>query len=138
MWPDEIKLTKGIIYVEIDGRKIKLSQRESAQLRINIKKRGRVNMKRKFRLSAWRDKIWTVWESDTWYEGLVHFCNRNAAIMWLKRYGKPETSYMFGNQERFGASVRVVNGYVYFYDQDSGLKISAESKRTNPYAIRNN
>lgn len=95
-------------------------------------------MKRKFRLSAWRDKIWTVWKSDTWYEGLIHFCNRNAAIMWLKRYGKENITYSLERQPGVNPLVRVVNGYVYFYDQDSGLKISAESKHTNPYAIRNN
>jgi hypothetical protein len=95
-------------------------------------------MKRKLHLTAWRDKIWTVWKRDTWYEGLIHFCNRNSAIMWLKRYGKPGTSYMFGNKERFGTPVRVENGYVYFCNSEDGLMITAESKRTHPHAIRNN
>lgn len=92
----------------------------------------------KFRLSAWRDKIWTVWEQDTWYEGLIRFCNRNAAIMWLKRYGKPKKLYRLENQTCFGAVVCVENGYVYFYNPDYGLMFPAESKRTHQYAIRNN
>lgn len=69
---------------------------------------------------------------------LYIFCNRNAAIMWLKRYGNPKTLYMLGNKTRPEVPVRVVNNYVYFYNPDYGLMITAESKRTCPFAVRNN
>lgn len=109
---------------------------ESVQL--DVGKRTVSMNNNKFRLSSWRNKIWTVWERDTWYEGLIRFCNRNAAIMWLKHYGKPGTLYRLENQTRLGAVVCVENGYVYFYNPDYGLMFPAESKRTQPYAIRNN
>lgn len=92
----------------------------------------------KFSLSSWRDKVWTVWEHGTWYKGLIRFCNRNAAIMWLKRYGKNDTTYRLERQHGIHALVRVENGYVYFYNPECGLMITAESKRTHNYAVRNN
>lgn len=101
-------------------------------------KRKSVRLKSKLHLKAWKVKLWTVWEHGTWYGGLIHFCNRNAAIMWLKRYGKPGMTYSLENKTCFRSLVRVENGYVYFYNPDYGLMISAESKRTCPYAVRNN
>lgn len=128
MWSDELNTKNGTVYMEIDGHKVKLSQRATVRL----------EMDNKYYNKSWRNKIWSVWERDTWYEGLIHFCNRNAAIMLLKRYGKPGTFYMFGNLMRFGASVRVENGYVYFCNTENGLMFTVESKRTHPYAVRNN
>ena len=89
---------------------------------------------------SWRKKVWRVREHCLWYcyKNPIWFCNRNAAIMWLKRYGKAETSYMLENQTRLGALVRVENGYVHFYNPECGLMITAESKRTHNYAVRNN
>ena len=81
MWPYEMNIKDGTIYMEIGGHKVNLLQKESVRLEINKKSKR----KSAFRLTAWRDKIWAIWERDTWYEGLKHFCNRNSAIMWLKR-----------------------------------------------------
>ena len=91
-------------------------------------------------LRSWRKKLWEVHELTSWYgyKNLIRVCSRNAAIMWLKRYGKPGTFYILGNQTRVGDSVRVENGYVYFCNTENGLMITAESKRTHPYAVRNN
>ena len=58
--------------------------------------------------------------------------------MWLKRYGDEKAIYRFGKMNNFGAAVRVENGYVYFYNPEYGLMFPAESKRTQPYAVRNN
>lgn len=102
-----------------------------------IPKNGTIFMEIKSRQKAWTKKVWKVWERDTWYGRLIHFCNRNAAIMWLKRYGKPGTFYVLQNEVRW-TSMCVENGYVYFYNLDYGLMISAESKRTCNYAVRNN
>ena len=85
----------------------------------------------KLHLTAWRKKIWVVWKQNSWYEGLIRFGKRNAAIMWSKRYGKNVT-YRLERQNGIHALVRVVNSYVYFYDPDYGLMVSAESKRTCP------
>ena len=117
--------------------------------KINIKERRKISMKHgpfiysrssepRLHLTSWRKKVWVTWDHNTWYQDLVRFEKRNAAIMWLKRYGKENITYRLERQHGVSTLVRVVNGYVYFYDQDSGLKISAESKHTNPYAIRNN
>ena len=76
-----MNIKDGTIYMEIGGHKVNLLQKESVRLEINKKSKR----KSAFRLTAWRDKIWAIWERDTWYEGLKHFCNRNSAIMWLKR-----------------------------------------------------
>lgn len=92
----------------------------------------------KLHLTAWRKRVWVIWNNDTWYQDLVRFEKRNAAIMWLKRYGKNNITYRLERQHGASALVRVVNGYVYFYNQEYGLMISAESKRTCNYAIRNN
>lgn len=92
----------------------------------------RFDKSNKFR--TWRKRLWYVWG-----DGEVHrFTNRNAAIMWLKRYGKEKLSYMLEKRRGFRATVRVENGYVYFYNPECGLMITAESKRTHNYAIRNN
>lgn len=93
--------------------------------------------KRRLHLTAWRKKIWVIWDNNTWYRDLIRFEKRNAAIMWLKRYGKNNIIYRLERQHGVHALVKVVNGYVYFYNPDYGLMISAESKRTHPYAIRN-
>lgn len=78
------------------------------------------------------EQLWSVWrEGDS--GSLKYFCNRNAAIMWLKRYGGDFTKYRLN-----GVLVCVLNNYVWFYDRESGLKISAESKRTCQFATRNN
>lgn len=94
----------------------------------------------KFR--SWRKKVWIVRDQSSWYS-YCHinprwFCNRNAAIMWLKRYGDEKAIYRLEKMNNFGALVRVENGHVYFYNPEYGLMITAESKRTHNYAIRNN
>lgn len=61
-------------------------------------KRKSARLKSKLHLKAWKAKLWTVWERGTWYRGLIHFCNKNATIMWLKHYGKPRTLYMLENK----------------------------------------
>lgn len=99
-------------------------------------KRKSARLKSKLHLKAWKAKFWTVWERGTWYRGLIHFCNKNATIMWLKHYGKPRTLYMLENKTRFGTSVCVENGY--FCIKEGCFGASAESKRTCKYAIRNN
>lgn len=71
------------------------------------------------------------------YPGLtkkLYFCSRNAAIMWLKRYGKEFVPYRLNDK-----AVCVYNNCVWFYENSvMNPGRSAESKRTCNYAIRNN
>lgn len=94
--------------------------------------------KHRLYLTSWRNRIWVILDNDTWYHDLVRFEKRNAAIMWLKRYGKNNITYRLERQHGIHALVRVVNGYVYFYNPECGLMFPAESKRTHPHAVRNN
>ena len=100
--------------------------------------KGSEPKKCKLNLTAWRKKVWVIWDNDTWYKGLIRFCNRNAAIMWLKRYGKNNITYRLERQHGVHALVRVMDGHVWFYNEENGLAISAESKRTCQFATRNN
>ena len=100
--------------------------------------KGSESKKCKLHLTAWRKKVWVIWDNDTWYRGLIRFYNRNGAIMWMKRYGKENVTYRLERQHGVHALVRVINGHVWFYSPDYGLTISAESKRTCQFAVRNN
>lgn len=81
---------------------------------------------------SWRKRLWSVWlEGDSL--GVIRFSNRNAAIMWLKRYGLNLIPYRLN-----GVLVCVVNSQIYFFSREHGLLITAESKRTHSYAVRNN
>lgn len=122
MWPDKLDTEGATIYMETGDCKVMVTRKCYVQLS-------------KPRPKVWTKKVWKVWKRDTWYEGLIHFCNRNAAIMWLKRYGEPGVFYALQNEAHW-TSVRVENGYVWFHDGVFG--ISAETKRTCNFAIRNN
>lgn len=129
MWPDGIDLKDlkgGTVYMEIGGSKVKLAQIERVRLGFDNK--------------SWRKRLWRVWEQNPfcWSKDPIYFCNRNAAIMWLKRYGNEKIIYRLERRDHRGALVRIENGYVYFYNPECVLMITAESKRTHNYAIRNN
>lgn len=77
--------------------------------------------------------------------------NRNSAIMWLKRYGKENETYIISAvyemkfwPDRFpgGAGILrevwVSNRYVYFLNELGKPEYSAECKQTCKYATRNN
>lgn len=118
MFPDRIDTKGGTIYAKIGDHKVKLLQKESVRLAFNNK--------------SWRKKIWEVWlEGNS--SNIRRFSNRNAAIMWLKRYGIDLMLYRLN-----GKLVCVVNNFVYFFSREHGLIISAESKRTCHFATRNN
>lgn len=128
MFPDRIDTKVGTIYAEIGDHKVKLLQKESVRLAFNNKS----CRKRKLRLTSWRKKIWAVWlEGNS--SNIRRFSNRNAAIMWLKRYGIDLMVYRLN-----GKLVCVVNNFVYFFSREHGLTSSAESKRTCHFATRNN
>lgn len=80
--------------------------------------------------------MYLVFRVDVLGDRPKHFCNRDAAIMWLKRYGVDLALYMLTNG--IGQNVRVVNGYVYFNKYGKGLLHTAESKKTAAFATRNN
>lgn len=103
-----------------------------------MKRNKNYNKQRTFHDTAWllwkdrkgdRKHEWWVW----WNYEAIAFVNRNAAIMWLKRYAKENTFYML--KDRY---VKVINGIVYFYNWDYGLGICAEPKRMCVYGQRNN
>lgn len=85
---------------------------------------------------AFGKKIYLVFRVDVLGDKPKHFCNRNAAIMWLKRYGADLGLYIITRGA--GQYVRVVNGYVYFNKYGIGLLHTAESKKTAAFATRNN
>lgn len=83
---------------------------------------------------SWRKSLWVVWVPE--YPGLkfrLWFISRNAAITWLKRYGKGNERYRLK-----GDLVRVINHYVYFCGSNNELLGTAESKRTASFETRNN
>jgi hypothetical protein len=61
---------------------------------------------------------------DTKRFAIINFCSRNAAIMWLKRYGTEFHVYRLHKQ-----NVMVINHHVYFYDFKCGLGANADFKR---------
>lgn len=79
-----------------------------------------------------KKRLWLVWIEGNALK-TRRFLNRNAAIMWLKRYGADLMAYRLN-----GKLVCVLNNFVYFFSREHGLTISAESKRTCKYAVRNN
>lgn len=87
-------------------------------------------------MSTWRKKLYLVFQSRCLGDKPKHFCNRNAAIIWLKRYGKETALYILFHGR--GRHVRVVNSRVYFWKVGVGLLHTAESKKTNAFATRNN
>lgn len=87
----------------------------------------------KYDNKSWRKRIWFVWIEGAAFDGPKRFLNRNAAIMWLKRYGIDLMVYRLN-----GKLVCVVNNFVYFFSRGHGLMSSAESKRTCHFATRNN
>lgn len=77
-------------------------------------------------------RLWLVWIEGNALK-TRRFLNRNAAIMWLKRYGKDLMVYRLN-----GKLVCVVNNYVYFFSREHGLGACAEPKRMCVYGQRNN
>ena len=147
MWPDGLDTKDGTVYMEIDNKKVKLKR--IGPVRCEIKRGSRemtkldqhefffnrnlIGFARK-RLRSWRKSLWKVQSVGEF--GLkpgVFFCNREAAIMWLKRNGGDFHQHFLNEK-----LVCTIDGYVYFYSRERNLMITAESKKTHAYAIRNN
>lgn len=83
---------------------------------------------------SWRRSLWKVQSVCEFnLKPGIFFCNRNAAIMWLKRYGGDFVQHFLNEK-----LVCTIDGYVYFYSREHSLMITAESKKTHAYAVRNN
>lgn len=87
---------------------------------------------------VWDKKMWLVYSPNYHYQCTtkVWFANRDAAILWLKRYGEQFRVYRLCRAEN-GNQVTIINGFVYFCGPNHAMN-SAESKQTASFATRNN